>query len=162
MCRESVSLNHDNLPFPITPSWQMRSSVNQIWSIVLPREFHSHPIPEVLCTMDTQLQLYAQHRDHLRYCTKTFNIKWRKKGLHWRTSVYMVGLWFHTFFISTYKYKLAITSSQLKVQNYYYTTAHNTAVIQLPLQVPHTSREFPSRSLNNIMTLLNHNWKNFD
>ena len=48
----------------------------------------------------------------------------------------------YTFYF-TYKIKLAITNLQLKlqlVQNHYSTTVHNTAVIQLPLQILQTSQ----------------------
>ena len=47
-------------------------------------------------------------------------------------------------YILVFHLKNTLISSQLACVNYYYATVHNMA-----LQVPRTSREFPSRLLNN-------------
>ena len=67
---------------------------------------------------------------------------------------------FRTFY-STTQIRLAITSSQLKfslckllLRNSSQYGCHSVAVAS-----PANFREFPSRLLNNITTLLNHNWK---
>ena len=96
---------------------------------------------------------YIVYRKHWSTTSREF-VEIMPTSLH--TGLRLQYILFHSQNqISNYKQTTKSTASI----NYYHATAHNTAIIQSPWQVPQTSQEFPSRLLNNITILLNHNWK---